>query len=70
LKILVDEASLQYMAGARIDYIDNERGKGFWWKTPILHPPARVKAAAADQVKTRKYEAGNPRPHYFITSAL
>ena len=38
LKILVDEASLQYMAGARIDYIDDERGKGFLVENPNVVP--------------------------------
>src|SRR5512136_2747207 len=39
LKILVDETSLQNMAGARIDYIDDERGKGFLVENPNFAPP-------------------------------
>jgi iron-sulfur cluster assembly accessory protein len=38
LKILVDEVSIQYMAGATIDYIDNERGKGFLVENPNAAP--------------------------------
>ena len=38
LKILVDESSFQYMAGARIDYIDDERGKGFLVENPNVAP--------------------------------
>lgn len=38
LKILVDETSLQNMAGARIDYIDDERGKGFLVENPNIAP--------------------------------
>lgn len=38
LSILVDEGSIQYMAGARIDYIDDERGKGFLVENPNIAP--------------------------------
>jgi iron-sulfur cluster assembly accessory protein len=38
LKILVDESSLQYMAGATVDYIDDERGKGFLVNNPNSAP--------------------------------
>jgi iron-sulfur cluster assembly accessory protein len=39
LKVLVDNQSLQFMAGAKIDYIDDERGKGFLVENPNV-PPA------------------------------
>jgi iron-sulfur cluster insertion protein len=29
LKVIVDETSLQYMAGAKVDYVDDSRGKAF-----------------------------------------
>jgi iron-sulfur cluster insertion protein len=38
LKILVDEESIQYMSGATIDYIDDERGKGFLVENPNAAP--------------------------------
>lgn len=38
MKILVDEVSLQFMAGATIDYIDDERGKGFLVENPNPAP--------------------------------
>jgi iron-sulfur cluster insertion protein len=38
LKVLVDEQSIQYMAGARVDYIEDERGKGFLVENPIQPP--------------------------------
>jgi iron-sulfur cluster assembly accessory protein len=38
LKILVDEVSMQYMAGATIDFIDDERGKGFLVENPNAAP--------------------------------
>lgn len=38
LKVLVDEQSIQYMAGARVDYIDDERGKGFLVENPNQPP--------------------------------
>jgi iron-sulfur cluster assembly protein len=38
LKILVDEVSIQYMAGATVDYIDDERGKGFLVENPNAAP--------------------------------
>jgi iron-sulfur cluster assembly accessory protein len=38
MKILIDEVSIQYMAGATIDYIDDERGKGFLVENPNAAP--------------------------------
>jgi iron-sulfur cluster assembly accessory protein len=38
LKVLVDETSLQYMAGATVDYIDDARGKGFLVENPNTTP--------------------------------
>ena len=38
LKVLVDETSIQYMAGATEDYIDDERGKGFLVDNPNVAP--------------------------------
>jgi iron-sulfur cluster insertion protein len=34
LKLLVDEMSLQNMEGVTVDYIDDERGKGFLVENP------------------------------------
>ncbi len=34
LKLLVDETSIQYLDGATIDYIDDQRGKGFLVENP------------------------------------
>jgi len=38
LKVLIDETSIQYMAGAMIDYIDDQRGKGFLVENPNATP--------------------------------
>jgi iron-sulfur cluster assembly accessory protein len=38
LKILVDDQSIQYMAGCLVDYIDDERGKGFLVDNPNQAP--------------------------------
>lgn len=38
MKILIDEVSIQYMAGATIDYIDDERGRGFLVDNPNTAP--------------------------------
>ena len=38
LKVIVDEASMQYMSGATIQYIDDERGKGFLVDNPNVAP--------------------------------
>ena len=38
LKVIVDEASLQNMSGAVVEYIDDERGKGFLVENPNLIP--------------------------------
>ncbi len=34
IKMLVDENSLLYMRGARVDFVDDERGKGFLVENP------------------------------------
>ena len=38
LKVIVDESSLQYMSGATVQYIDDERGKGFLVVNPNVDP--------------------------------
>jgi iron-sulfur cluster assembly accessory protein len=38
LKVIVDETSLQYMAGAKVDYVDDKRGKGFLVDNPNASP--------------------------------
>jgi iron-sulfur cluster assembly accessory protein len=38
LIVLVDENSIQYMGGATVDYIDDERGKGFLVDNPNATP--------------------------------
>jgi iron-sulfur cluster assembly accessory protein len=38
LKVLVDEESMLNMAGAIVDYIDDERGKGFLVENPNAAP--------------------------------
>src|SRR5450759_2489650 len=38
LKVIVDESSLQYMAGAKVDYVDDTRGKGFLVDNPNVAP--------------------------------
>jgi iron-sulfur cluster insertion protein len=38
LKLIVDENSLQFMNGATINYIDDERGKGFLVDNPNTSP--------------------------------
>jgi iron-sulfur cluster assembly protein len=38
LQVLVDETSIRYMAGATIDYIDDQRGKGFLVNNPNVTP--------------------------------
>ncbi len=38
LKLVIDEVSMQYMAGATINFIDDERGKGFLVENPNAAP--------------------------------
>jgi iron-sulfur cluster assembly accessory protein len=38
LKVLIDDQSIEYMAGAKIDYIDDARGKGFLVDNPNALP--------------------------------
>jgi iron-sulfur cluster assembly accessory protein len=34
IKVVVDDASLEYLKGAKLDFIDDERGKGFMVDNP------------------------------------
>jgi len=36
IKVLIDEMSIQYMLGSKIDYINDERGKGFLVDNPNM----------------------------------
>ena len=38
LKVIVDEGSMQYMSGAVVTFIDDERGKGFLVENPNAAP--------------------------------
>jgi iron-sulfur cluster assembly protein len=38
IKVLVDNVSIQYMRGATINFIDDERGKGFLVENPNALP--------------------------------
>ncbi len=38
LIVLVDENSIQYMAGATVDYVNDARGKGFLVDNPNIAP--------------------------------
>jgi iron-sulfur cluster assembly protein len=38
IKLLVDEISIQYMLGSTVDYINDERGKGFLVDNPNTAP--------------------------------
>jgi iron-sulfur cluster assembly accessory protein len=38
LKVIVDQVSIQYMVGATVDFIDDERGKGFLVDNPNAAP--------------------------------
>jgi iron-sulfur cluster assembly accessory protein len=51
LKMIVDEVSLQYMAGATIDYIDDERGKGFLVENPNIAPPCSCESGSCGASK-------------------
>ena len=38
IKLLIDEQSIEYMRGATIDFVDDERGKGFMVDNPNTLP--------------------------------
>jgi iron-sulfur cluster insertion protein len=38
VKVIIDETSMQYMAGATIDFIDDQHGKGFLVENPNAAP--------------------------------
>jgi len=48
LKVLVDETSIQYMTGATVDYIDDERGKGFLVDNPNAVPSCSCEGGTCD----------------------
>jgi iron-sulfur cluster assembly accessory protein len=49
LKIIVDEASIQYMGGATINYIDDERGIGFLVENPNVVPSCSCESGTCGQ---------------------
>ena len=38
IHVIIDEGSMQYLAGATIDFVDDERGKGFFVDNPNAAP--------------------------------
>ncbi len=38
IKVLVDDISIQYLRGATIDFVEDERGKGFVVNNPNIEP--------------------------------
>jgi iron-sulfur cluster insertion protein len=46
LKVLIDEGSMQFMDGAVIDYIDDERGKGFLVDNPNAAPACNCESGS------------------------
>jgi iron-sulfur cluster assembly accessory protein len=38
IKVVIDESSVAYLKGARLDFIDDERGKGFMVDNPNAEP--------------------------------
>lgn len=49
LKVLVDDRSIRLMAGSRIDYIDDERGKGFLVENPNILPACSCEDATCGE---------------------
>lgn len=49
LKVLVDDQSIQYMAGAFVDYIDDERGKGFLVDNPNQAPACSCESGSCGE---------------------
>src|SRR5712692_4547244 len=47
LKVFVDQASLMYLKGTRIDYIETLEGSGFKFENPNVSPPAAAEAPSA-----------------------
>ena len=39
IRLIIDQQSLIYLNGTRIDYIDNETGAGFQFDNPNTRPP-------------------------------
>ncbi|MBI4732799.1 MAG: iron-sulfur cluster assembly accessory protein [Chloroflexi bacterium] len=48
LKVLVDDQSIQYMAGCTVDYIDDERGKGFLVENPNQAPACSCEGGSCE----------------------
>jgi iron-sulfur cluster assembly accessory protein len=38
INLVIDEGSMEYMSGASVDFIDDERGKGFFVDNPNAAP--------------------------------
>jgi len=48
VKLLIDETSIQYMLGSTIDYIDDERGSGFFVENPNTVPACSCGGGGCD----------------------
>ncbi len=46
LKVLVDDQSIEYMAGSTVDYIDDARGKGFLVENPNALPACNCESGS------------------------
>lgn len=51
LKLLVDETSMQHMAGAKIDYIDDQRGKGFLVENTNIVPSCSCQGGSCGSIE-------------------
>jgi iron-sulfur cluster assembly accessory protein len=48
LKVLVDDTSIKYIAGASVDFVDDERGKGFLVNNPNAVPSCSCDSGNCD----------------------
>jgi len=48
IKVLVDNLSIQYMRGATINFMNNERGKGFFVENPNVLPACDCSSGACN----------------------
>mgnify|MGYP000029445455 CR=1 FL=1 len=46
IKLLVDDQSIEYLRGATVDFIDDERGKGFLVDNPTALPPCSCESGS------------------------
>jgi iron-sulfur cluster assembly protein len=59
IKLLIDDVSIEYLAGATIDFVNNEMGTGFKIDNPNELPTSSCGCGGSDAQKSESCGCGN-----------